>query len=85
MLCTGGCKVIVDFDEQKANSKIDAVYYLYGRDGAAIKGDVTYYNLFLGYDTRRDAYYPATYVVEHSNLYMRDQSLLNCEIEIVDK
>lgn len=85
ILCSGECKIIVSFDAETADSKINAEYYLYRRDGAAIKGNVTYYHLFLGYDLGRDLYYPATYIVEHSNLYMRGQHLLNCEIEILDK
>lgn len=85
MLCSGECKIIVSFDAKTAGSKIEAEYYLYRRKGAAIKGDVIYYHLFLGYNPDRDMYYPATYIVEHSNLYMREQKLLDCEIEMIDK
>ena len=54
---------MVSFDAQTADSKINAEYYLYRREGAAIRGDVTYYHLFLGYDLDRDLYDPATYIV----------------------
>lgn len=30
-------------------------------------------------------YYLTTYIVEHSNWYMREQKLLDCENEMIDK
>ena len=78
----GDGKVIVDFDKTKADSKINAKYFLYKRVGDSLLGEpVTYYALFLGYNSGRAEYYPATYVVEPSNKYTRDQNILNCKIE----
>ena len=85
ILHSGECKIIVPFDAGLADSVIHAEFYLFQRDGAAIQGDVTYYHLFLGYDKQRTAYYPATYIVEHSNLYVRGQALLDCTIEVLPK
>lgn len=80
ILCSGETKIIVEFDRSKSGSIINARYYLYKREGSALQGNVTYYALFLGYDNHSHKLYPATYIVEHSPLYMRNQQTLNCEI-----
>ena len=74
------CDVIVDFDRSICGSSIVAKYYLYKRTGSVINGDVIYNNLFLGYDEAKASYYPATYLVEHSNKYIKEQNILSCKI-----
>lgn len=83
ILSVSDCNIIVAFDKSKAGSDIVAKYFLYQRDGNPLRGDVTYYSLFIGYDPRENAYYPATYLVEHSTKYVRGQVLLHCKIEQV--
>ena len=85
ILSASDCKIIVDFDKTKADSEINAKYFLYKRDGNPLKGEaVTYYSLFIGYDDNKKSYYPATYIVEHSTKYINGQTLLNCKIEVVE-
>ena len=78
------CKIIVEFDKRKADSDIEARFFLYKRDGNPLNREpVTYYALFIGYDALENSYYPATYVVEHSKKYINEQTMLNCKIELV--
>lgn len=79
----GAGKIIVEYDKTKLSSEIDAKYYLYDRYGSTLMGSVTYHILFIG--CRRNSYFPATYVVEHSNIYIREQALLNCKITHLPK
>lgn len=83
LLAPGEYKLIVDFDNSKNGSLIEADYFLFKRVGAQFSGNVVYYNLFLGHDTNDEFYYPATYIVEHSNLYIRDQTILDCSVSLV--
>lgn len=85
MLKPGESKVIIQFDGSIPYSKIKATYFLFERDGAAFTGNVTYYHLFFGYDTEKCMYYPATFIVEHSNVYVREQEFLNCVIEVLPR
>ena len=79
------CKIIVEFDRDKADSEIEAKYFLYKREGNPLqKEPVTYYALFIGFESDTGVYYPATYVVEHSTKYVSDQIMLNCKIEQID-
>ncbi len=79
------CKIIVEFDSAKAQSDIEAKFFLYKRCGNPLnKEPVTYYALFIGYDDSNNTYYPATYIVEHSKKYVDNQIMLNCTIEVVD-
>lgn len=75
-------KIIVNFDRTKAKSDIVADFFLYRRDGDAINGPYTFYHLFLGHDSDKGVYYPATYIVETTKQYISDQEMLNCEITI---
>lgn len=78
------CKIIVEFDKGKASSDIEAKFFLYKREGNPLNQEpVTYYTLFIGYDTADDLYYPATYIVEHSKKYVSGQVMLNCKIEAI--
>lgn len=82
ILSAGACKIIVEFDRRKADSDIEAKFYLYQRRGnSLLREPVTYYMLFIGCDTERNRYYPATYIVEHSTKYTAGQTMLNCKIE----
>ena len=81
ILSASDCKIIVAFNKNKAGSDIEAKFFLYHRNGNPLRGSVTYYSLFIGYDPLGDTYYPATYLVEHSTKYVRGQVLLNCKIE----
>lgn len=80
ILSSGEGKIIVEFDNSKTDSKIEAKFHLFKREGIPFKGDVTFYMLFLDTDGGH-TYFPVTYIVEHSNMYVRDQVLLDCTIE----
>lgn len=80
ILSAGEGKIIVEFDNSKTDSKIAAKFHLFKREGLPFQGEVTYYTLFL--DTiNGSTYFPVTYIVEHSNMYVRDQIMLDCTIE----
>lgn len=81
ILSAGSAKLIVAFDRGKASSEIRAKYHLFKREGNPLYESATYCTLFIGHDVARDTYYPATYVVEHSPLYIRNQVILECTIE----
>ncbi len=83
ILAPGKGKIIVDFNRSLADSDIEARYFLFKREGNPMYGDVIYYNLFIGYDEEKTGYYSATYIVEKSTLYIRNQMPLNCEIKVV--
>ena len=83
IVSAGAGRIIVEYNKAKLSSEIDAKYYLYNRCGSALTGNVTYHILFIG--CQRNSYFPATYVVEHSNIYIRDQVLLNCQITHLPK
>lgn len=78
ILAEGEGKIIVEYDRSKLSSEIEAKYYLYKRVGSVFEGNVTYHILFIG--SMNERFFPATYIVEHSNIYIRDQSLHNCRI-----
>ena len=85
ILSAGVCKIIVEFDRRKADSDIEAKFYLYQRRGnPLLREPVTYYMLFIGCDKERNRYYPATYIVEHSTKYAAGQTMLNCKIEWIE-
>ncbi len=80
IMSPGKKRIIVEFDKSKTNTVIQAKFHLFHRRGDSFKGESTYYTLFI--DTKNGStYYPVTYVVEHSNLYMREQILYYCTIE----
>lgn len=80
ILSCGEGKIIVEFDNSKTGSKIKAAFHLFHRDGSPFEGDATYHTLFLDSENGLD-YFPVTYIVEHSNLYIRNQNILDCTIE----
>lgn len=80
ILAPGEGKIIVEFDRRKADSLIQAKFHLYRRKGDPFKGEVAFFTLFI--DRKNSSkYYPATYIVEHSNMYVREQTLYDCNIE----
>ncbi len=79
ILAEGDAKIIVEYDRRKLSSEIEAKYYLYKRVGDQFAGNVKYHILFLG--CRNTEYYPSSYIVEHSNIYLRGQELHFCKIE----
>ena len=83
ILAEGDEKIIVEYDRSKLSSEIEAKYYLYKRVGSVMSGDVTYHILFIGSTNERC--FPATYIVEHSNIYIRNQELHDCRIVHEDK
>ena len=80
LLEPGEGKIIVDFDKNKTDTQIEAKFHLFHRDGNPFKEKVSYYTLFLGRD-KDGIYFPVTYLVEHSNMYVRNQEMYNCTIE----
>ena len=75
-------KIIVHFDRIKAQSDIVADFFLYKRDGDMLTGPYSIYHLFLGHDSSKGMYYPATYIVETTKQYISGQEMLDCEILI---
>ena len=79
ILSEGDGKIIVEFDRRKNGSAIRAKFHLYRRSGDPFREEAAYYTLFI--DRAPDGiYYPVTYIVEHSNRYLRNQNMLNCSI-----
>lgn len=79
ILSEGDGKIIVEFDRRKNGSAIRAKFHLYRRIGDPFREEAAYYTLFI--DRAPDGiYYPVTYIVEHSNRYLRNQNMLNCSI-----
>ena len=80
ILSPGSGKIIVEFDNNKTGSVIKAKFHLYHRIGNPFTGEAIFYTLFIDCE-RNDFYYPVTYVVEPSNLYIREQTMYECTIE----
>lgn len=84
IMAEGEGRIIIDYDQAKVKgSDIKAKFLLYKRSGTPFKEDFCCFSLFIGYDDRTKEYYPATYIVEHSNKYTNDQTPLLCTIEII--
>lgn len=80
----GEGRIIIDYDQTKAKgSEIKAKFMLYKRSGNPFKEEFCCFSLFIGYDHLTKEYYPATYIVEHSNKYTNDQTPLLCTIEVI--
>ena len=76
----GEGRIIVEFDKNKTDTVIKAKFYMFQREGNPFKGEAVFFTLFI--DTEYgDTYFPVTYIVEHSNMYMREQTLYDCTIE----
>ena len=81
LMSPGEKRIIVKFDASKVDTVIEATFFVYKRDG--FFSDATYFTLFIGQDTKTGEYYPATYIVEHSNKYIKDQDIQFCTIDIL--
>lgn len=80
----GEGRIILDYDQTKVkDSEIKAKFMLYKRSGTPFKEEFCCFSLFIGYDDITKEYYPATYIVEHSNKYTNDQTPHYCTIEII--
>ena len=80
IMAPGEGRIIVEFDKNKTDTVIKAKFHLFQREGNPFKGEAVFFTLFI--DTEYgDTYFPVTYVVEHSNMYMREQTLYDCTIE----
>ncbi|MBQ6530314.1 MAG: hypothetical protein IJI39_05275 [Clostridia bacterium] len=72
-------KIIIDFDYTKApNTKILSKYLLYKQYETA------YAILGLKYDYKLDVYVPETFIVEHSDYYIKGQTTYNV-VDVVIK
>lgn len=80
ILSPGEGRIIVEFDKSKTDTVIKAKFHLFRREGKPFTSETVYFTLFI--DTEYgDTYYPVTYLVEHSNLYVREQKFYDCTIE----
>ena len=80
IMTPGEGKIIVQFDKSKTDTVIKATFHLFRREGNPFQGEAVYFTLFLDSENG-STYYPVTYVVEHSNLYVREQKFYYCTIE----
>lgn len=80
IMSPGEGRIIVEFDKSKTDTMIKAKFHLFRREGNPFQGEAVFFTLFI--DTEYgDTYYPVTYVVEHSNIYVREQVFYDCTIE----
>ena len=82
IMVPGQQKIIVCFNDSLLKTKIEAIYFLYKKDGTPYTGEYQVFMLFLGYDETSRVYFPTTYVVENSNRYLSGQDFLMCDIRI---
>lgn len=82
IMVPGQQKIIVCFDDALLKTKIEAVYFLYKKEGVPYTDEYLVCMLFLGYDKSSETYFPTTYVVEDSNRYLSGQEFLMCDISI---
>lgn len=82
IMVPGQQKIIVCFNDSLLKTKIEAVYFLYKKEGTPYTGDYQIFMLFLGFDETSGVYFPTTYVVEDSNRYLSGQDFLLCDIRI---
>ena len=82
IMVPGQQKIIVCFDDSLLRTKIEAVYFLYKKEGQPYSDGYLVCMLFLGYDKSSGTYFPTTYVVEDSNRYLSGQEYLMCDIHI---
>ena len=82
ILAEGTGKIIVEFDENKTDTVIKAKFHLFVREGNPFEGKALFFILFIDCE-QREIYYPVTYIVEQSGMYVRDQVMYDCSIERV--
>lgn len=81
ILESGEGKIIVEFDPTIPDSLIEAKFLLFRREGNPFKGEATYFSLFLDNVEQSQSYFPVSFLVEHSGMYVRDQKTYYCKIE----
>lgn len=72
IMTPGEGRIIVEFDKSKTDTVIKAKFHLFRREGNPFKGEAVFFTLFIDSENG-STYYPVTYVVEHSNIYVREQ------------
>lgn len=80
ILESGEGKIIVAFDPSLPNSLIEAKFLLFRREGNPFEGNTTYFSLFLDNVEQSKVFFPVSYLVEHSGMYVRDQKTYFCKI-----
>ncbi len=80
ILESGEGKIIVAFDPKIPSSLIEAKFLLFKREGNPFKGEATYYSLFLDNAEEGKPFFPISFLVEHSGMYVRDQQTYFCKI-----
>lgn len=80
ILESGEGKIIVEFDPAIPDSLIEAKFLLFRREGNPFKGEATYFSLFLDNVEQSQSYFPVSFLVEHSGMYVRDQKTYYCKI-----
>lgn len=80
ILESGEGKIIVAFDPTIPGSLIEAKFLLFQREGNPFQGDATYYSLFLDSAEQGMPFFPVTFLVEHSGMYVREQKTYFCNI-----
>ena len=80
IMMPGEGRIIVEFDKNKMDTVIKAKFHLFRREGNSFEGEAVYFTLFLDSENG-STYYPVTYVVEHSNIYVREQEYHSFTIE----
>lgn len=80
ILESGEGKIIVEFDPTIPDSLIEAKFLLFRREGNPFKGEATYFSLFLDNVEQNQSYFPVSFLVEHSGMYVRDQKTYYCKI-----
>lgn len=80
ILEAGEGKIIVEFDTKIPNSLIEAKFLLFKREGNPFKREATYFSLFLDNAEEGKPFFPVSFLVEHSGMYVRDQQTYFCKI-----
>lgn len=80
ILETGEGRIIVEFNPDIAGSVIEAKFLLFKRKGTPFQGNATYYSLFLDNNGKDEIFFPVSFLVEHSGLYVREQETFFCTI-----
>ena len=84
ILATSEQKIIVNFDESILSTSINAEYILFKRDSEELSlRNELYRLLFIG--KRSSNYFPATYIIENSKMYITNQETLYCKIAAEQK
>lgn len=80
ILESGEGRIIVEFDPTIPDSLIEAKFLLFRREGNPFKGEATYFSLFLDNVEESKSFFPVSFLVEHSGMYVREQKTYFCKI-----